>query len=101
MKINHLEAFFLCNHLQPWGVNKDLTFLEFPTKFTFNKTSCTWSVRKYQNTGIKKQMVGRLPLMTPQNGDAFYLRTLLAHSHLKGKKSFKDMKKVNREVMDS
>ena len=101
VKINHLEAFFLCNCLQPWRVNKDLTFLEFPTKFTFNKTSHAWSVRKYQNTGIKKQMVGRLPLMTPQNGDIFYLHTLLAHFHPKGKKSFKDMKKENREVMDS
>ena len=39
--------------------------------------------------------------MTPQNGDVFYLRTLLVHSHSKGKKSFKDMKKVNGEVMDS
>ena len=95
VKYTPLEAFFVCNTLNPGGMNKDLTFLQFPTKFTFNRQSHIWTQRKYHNTGIKKEQVGRFPLLTPQHGDVFYLRILLAHDHSKGKTSFDHMKIVH------
>ena len=43
--------------------------------------------KTYLNTGIKKEQVGRLPILTPIQRDAFYLHIILGHDHSNGKKS--------------
>ena len=53
-----------------------------------------WSLRKNQSPEIRQQAIGRLTMLTPANGEVFYLGVLLYHSHCKGKKSFIDFRKV-------
>ena len=79
---------------QNFGINNDLTYVEFAEKFAYQPDNKVWSLRKNQSPGIRQQAIGRLPMLTPANGEVFYLRMLLSHSHCKGKKSFIELRKV-------
>ena len=83
------------------GINKQTTYLDFPAKFWYSREHKFWTLRKYQNPGLKSQCIGCMPMLTPDNGDIFYLRMLLSHDHCKGKKSFIELRTVGCRVYDS
>ena len=96
-KKTQLIAFFEYNQ-QNVGVNTDLTYIDFPEKFWYNRKDKCWSLRRNQNPGLKQECIGRLPFLTPDNGDVFYLRMLLCHNHCKGKKDFIELRTVQGRV---
>ena len=76
------------------GSGKDelLTYIDFPTQFTYDKKDKEWKPRKRTSYTI-----GRVHSVNPAAGDVFYLRILLHHDHCKGKTSFKDLRTVSGE----
>ena len=72
-KRTQLIAFFEYNE-QNFGINNDLTYVEFAEKFAYQPDKKVWSLRKNQSPGIRQQAIGRLLMLTPANGEVFYLR---------------------------
>ncbi|GKB26484.1 DNA helicase [Tanacetum coccineum] len=68
---------------------RNLTYLNFPLEYTWNKTDKHWQRRRRQN----KPMVGRLTYIHPTVGDMFYQRILLCHQ--KGCRYFREIRTVN------
>ena len=93
-----LKSFFLYNEQNEVGINNDVTYIDFPSKFVWKKDSKVWSIRDNQNPSVRIASIGRLPFLTPAHGDVFYLRTLLHHDHCKGKKSFIAMRTYKNHV---
>ena len=62
---------------------RQLTYLEFPTKFTWNSESKIWSER--QQGG----MIGRIINIHPSSGQLYYLRILI--NKLRGPRSFEEI----------
>ena len=96
-KKTQLISFFEYNQ-NNGGVNTGLTYSDFPERLWYNQKDRLWVLRKNQNPGIRRECIGRLPYLTPDNGDVFYLRMLLCHSHCKGKKSFIELRTVKGVV---
>ncbi|XP_074306350.1 uncharacterized protein LOC141641592 [Silene latifolia] len=86
MKINSSEE----EELQ---IAKDLLYCQFPTKFVWNKDQREWTLRK-QNFKI-----GRLQHVPPTCGELYFMRTML--NHVKGPKSYEDIRRVNVTLYDT
>ncbi|XP_074298852.1 uncharacterized protein LOC141629809 [Silene latifolia] len=86
MKINSSEE----EELQ---IAKDLLYCQFPTKFVWNKDQREWTLRK-QNFKI-----GRLQHVPPTYGELYFMRTML--NHVKGPKSYEDIRRVNGTLYDT
>src|SRR4030095_6936198 len=81
-----LTAFFeACNNYS--NLAEDLTYVDFPTKFTWNKKDRVWSPRK---GGVS---IGRIYFAVPSEGERYYLRMLLYK--VKCPKSFRDLRTYN------
>jgi hypothetical protein len=72
---------------------KDLTYGEFPLKFTWKASQHKWSPRQ---RGVS---VGRIHFVPPGSGEKFYLRTLL--NYVKGPTSYDEIKTVKDIKYDS
>ena len=93
----------------------DLTYVEFAKCFSWQKGK--WKPRKkfklsraqaareglqgthYDFTREKPLIVSRIYTVSPREGERFYLRTLLFH--VKGARSFEDIRTVDGELKDS
>ena len=93
-----LTSFFLYNEQHHDGINNQVTYMDFPSRFAWKKDVRQWSLRQNQNPGMKQESIGRLPALTPAHGDVFYLRSLLCHDYCKGKRSFDDLKMYNGNI---
>lgn len=69
----------------------DLTYAEFPTKWTWHAKDKEW-----RKKGGGKRSIGRIYYAHPASGERYYMRILL--NIVKGCKSFKDIRTVNGEV---
>ena len=67
-----------------------LTYSEFRSKYVYQKSKRTWKLRE------KGWSVGRMTHISPSAGELYYLRILL--THVRGPKSFDDIKTVDGEV---
>ena len=89
-RATELTAFFRYNEEQAAtrgdGEAELLKYVDFPTQFTYNKSSKKWIPRKKMTSTI-----GRVHSVSPAAGDVFYLRILLHHDHCKGKVSHRDL----------
>lgn len=65
---------------------KDLTYGEFPLKFTWKANQRKWSPRQ------RGTSVGRIQFVSPGSGEKFYLRTLL--NYVKGPTSYDEIKTI-------
>ncbi|XP_074287955.1 uncharacterized protein LOC141613118 [Silene latifolia] len=74
-------------------IAKDLLYCQFPTKFVWNKDQREWTLRK-QNFKI-----GRLQHVPPTCGELYFMRTML--NHIKGPKSYEDIRRVNGTLYDT
>ncbi|XP_071708077.1 uncharacterized protein [Rutidosis leptorrhynchoides] len=79
----------LCN--QKMEAARSLIYVEFPTKFVWNKDTRKWTERK-KFTGS----IGRIHHVSPQTGELFYLRILL--NKVKGPKCYEDIRTVNGQI---
>ena len=68
----------------------DLTYLEFPTFYTWNYKEKKWSRRK---TPKKSDCIGHIYSAHPSSGERFYLRILLCK--ISGASSFESLRTVN------
>ena len=64
-----------------------LLYKEFPEHFVWNQQDKLWIPRK------QCQVIGRIVTTNPIEGERYYLRLLL--NHIRGPKSFEDLKIVN------
>ncbi|XP_022032303.1 uncharacterized protein LOC110933386 [Helianthus annuus] len=74
-----------CNERLPMA--HKFTYVEFPSKFVFKLNTRSWDVRK------RHPSIGRIHLVFPSAGEAYYLRILL--NKVKGPKCFEDIRTVN------
>ncbi|XP_071742659.1 uncharacterized protein [Rutidosis leptorrhynchoides] len=72
----------------------ELTYVEFPTKFIWNKDNRSW-IRSKRNTGA----IGRIHHVAPASVDLFFLRILL--NKVKCPTSYEDIRTVNGQVFNS
>ncbi|XP_022893735.1 uncharacterized protein LOC111408164 [Olea europaea var. sylvestris] len=70
---------------------RTLLYKDFPTYFVWNTYFRVWSPRKKQN------VIGRIVAANPFEGERYFLRVLL--NHVKGSKSFQDLRTVNNIVL--
>ncbi|XP_071715126.1 uncharacterized protein [Rutidosis leptorrhynchoides] len=75
-----------CNQVNEYA--RQLTYVEFPTKFVWNKDIRLWTTRK-RDTGS----IGGIHHVSPSTGELFYLRILL--NKVKGPKCYEDIRTVN------
>ena len=61
-KMTQLVAFFNINTEEPNGSNINLTYAEFPTKYTWLPTK-KWKLRTRPSPSIKSETVGKLPML--------------------------------------
>ena len=81
--LTQVKSFFLYNEQNAVGINNDVTYIDFPSKFDWKQDSKAWSIRDNQNQTLGAASIGILPFLTPARGDVFYLCTLLHHDHCK------------------
>ncbi|KAK9071760.1 hypothetical protein SSX86_008189 [Deinandra increscens subsp. villosa] len=74
-----------CN--QTYNEARQLTYVEFPTKFVWKKKERCWAPRK------KRFAIGRIHSVSPSAGEAYFLRILL--NKVKGPRSFEEIRTVN------
>ncbi|XP_076956429.1 uncharacterized protein LOC143631602 [Bidens hawaiensis] len=79
------SAWMLCNQINDEARN--LTYVEFPTKFVWKLEQRKWKRRK------KGFSIGRIHQVSPSLGEAYFLRILL--NKVKGPKSFDDIRTVD------
>ncbi|XP_024963105.1 uncharacterized protein LOC112503276 [Cynara cardunculus var. scolymus] len=77
-----------CNQI--YQEARELTYVEIPTKFVWKLEERRWDRRK------KGFSIGRIHLVSPTLGEAYYLRILL--NKVKGPKSFQDIRTVNGNI---
>ncbi|XP_071694488.1 uncharacterized protein [Rutidosis leptorrhynchoides] len=73
---------------------RQLTYVDFPTKFIWDKDYRVWKLRK-RKTGA----IGRIHHVAPAAGDLFYLRILL--NKVKGPTSYEEIRTVNGILFDN
>ncbi|XP_071689118.1 uncharacterized protein [Rutidosis leptorrhynchoides] len=78
-----------CN--QRYEEARQLTYLDFPTRFVWNKDTKLWTLRK-KFTGS----IVRIHHVSPQTGELFYMRILL--NKVKGPTSYEDIKTVEGNI---
>ena len=82
---------------------RTLYYIDVPRYYTWNKKS--WYRRKQGTTvdgypGVKKaHVLGRVYTISPRQGECFYLRLLL--HHVRGPRSFYDLRNVNGDLCGS
>ncbi|XP_021975067.1 uncharacterized protein LOC110870171 [Helianthus annuus] len=76
---------FVCNEKYPAA--RQLTYVEFPTKFVWKINKRKWKPRK------RGFSIGRIHSVSPSVGEAYYLRILL--NKVKGPRNFEDIRTVN------
>ena len=81
-----LTEWFVANQNSPLG--KDLTYCEFPSRYTWDSSSRSWNAR--QRGGGK---IGRLYYVHPSVGERYFLRMLLLV--VRGAKTFEDVRQYN------
>lgn len=88
-----LQAFFhLCTH----NIDaRNITYLDAPTHYVWDKNQYCWVPRQRNS----QKVIGRLYTVSIAEGERFYLRMLLCH--VKGPKSFIDIRTYNGHVYDS
>ncbi|XP_022011537.1 uncharacterized protein LOC110911246 [Helianthus annuus] len=86
MNSSMFSSWMDCN--QSDDVARELTYVEFPTKFVWKKDERCWKRRK--TTGFS---IGRIHAVSPTLGEAYFLRILL--NKVKGPRSFDDILTVN------
>ncbi|XP_074278200.1 uncharacterized protein LOC141601796 [Silene latifolia] len=86
MKVNSSEE-------EELHIEKELLYCQFPTKFVWNKDQREWTLRK------KNFKIGRLQHVPPTCGELYFMRTMLVH--VKGPKSYKDIRRVNDTLYDT
>ncbi|XP_076934807.1 uncharacterized protein LOC143601228 [Bidens hawaiensis] len=82
------SAWMLCNQINDEARN--LTYVEFPTKFVWKLEQRKWERRKQ---GFS---IGRIHQVSPSLGEAYFLRILL--NKVKGPKSFDDIRTVDGQT---
>ncbi|XP_042756614.1 uncharacterized protein LOC111880258 [Lactuca sativa] len=88
--ITTLLAWFESNARDAKG--HDLTYLDYPKSYKWEKSSKSWSRRIYESS----KTVGRLVFVHPTSDELFYLRMLLCHQ--KGCTSFQDLRTVRGTI---
>ena len=68
----------------------------FPTEYTYSETNRRWTKRKG-----RLDTIGRMYAIHPNQGELYYLRTLLNNDHSAGKTSFDDLRTVDGELHDA
>nr|KAJ0188861.1 hypothetical protein LSAT_V11C900488340 [Lactuca sativa] len=71
-----------------------LSYVEFPTKYVWNKSDKIWTRRK-----TKSKALCRLNLMSPKSGDIYYLWILL--NKIKGPTCYEDIRTINGIMHES
>ncbi|KAG6682508.1 hypothetical protein I3842_13G145700 [Carya illinoinensis] len=84
-----LTKFFLTNQIDQNARN--LLYREFLEKFVWNQQYKIWTPRR------KGNVIGRIVSANPIESERYYLRILL--NHIRGAKSFEDLKTVNGIVV--
>ena len=74
LKDTQLTEFYKTNQNEPNGPNMNLSYVDFPEKFSWKSKEAIWKRRTYQSRSIKSETIGRLPLLVPSMGD-FWLET--------------------------
>ena len=92
-RCTELTAFFDYNFQNP---NTNVTYVDFPEKFTWSNERKEWKPRKNN-----LDTIGRIHTVHPVAGDAYYLRMLLHHDHCKGSTSFTDLRSINGDTKES
>ena len=82
--LTQLKSFFLYHEQNGVGINNDVTYIEFSSKFPLNQDLKVWSIIYNQNSSLRISSICGLPFLTPAHGDVFYLCTILHHDHCKG-----------------
>jgi hypothetical protein len=85
------QAWFVAN--QNYSEGRNLTYAEFPSKFTFHTKGKVWEPRK---SGYS---IGRLSYIPVGSGELYYMRILLTVQ--RGCKSYEDIKTVDGKVCKS
>lgn len=88
VNVSMFLGWFDCNRLHPHA--RELTYVEFPGKFTWQHDIKMWTPRKGPPS------VGRLHHVSPAAGDLYYLRILL--NKVKGPTCYDDIVTVNGKV---
>ena len=86
----------LTEHFRMNQTNKEaqkILYKEFPKHFVWNQRDKLWTPKKQRN------VIGRIVVANPIEGDRYYLHLLL--NHLKGATSFLDLKTINGVIMPS
>ncbi|KAI3695310.1 hypothetical protein L1987_78305 [Smallanthus sonchifolius] len=81
-------SWMMCN--KKYEEARELTYVEFPTKFVYKVPNRCWEPRK------KGFSIGRIHSVSPALGEAYFLRILL--NKVKGPTSFEDIRTVNGHV---
>ena len=68
--------------------------MDFPSYYSYNVSSNKWKRRTHQPS-VKTETISRLPLISPESGDVFYLRMLLKNDHCKGVKNETELRTIN------
>ncbi|CAH1438891.1 unnamed protein product [Lactuca virosa] len=84
-------AWMECNAVN--GDARKLTYVEFPTKFVWQRGDRIWKPREVG------KCIGRIHSVSPNLGEAYFLRILL--NKVKGPKSFEEIRTVNGEEYSS
>ena len=92
-RCTELTAFFEYN-LQ--NANTQITYVDFPEKFTWINDKKQWKPRK-----SNFDTIGRVHTVNPVALDVYYLRMLLHHEHCAGCTSFQELRTVDGEAKDS
>lgn len=86
-----LTEWFVAN--QKYEHARNLTFVDFPTNFVWNRQNKEWTPR------TKGFSIGRLYYAQPTSGERYYLRVLL--NVVKGARSFEELRTVDGHLYDS
>ena len=60
VRIPQLTSFFLYNEQHPDGINNQVTYMDFPSRFAWKKDVRQWSLRQNQNPGMKLESISAL-----------------------------------------
>jgi hypothetical protein len=92
-RTTELIGFFKYNQNNP-GTN--VTYCDFPEKYTWNKSTKKWTVRRGA-----LDTIGRVLTIHPLAGEVYFLRMLLNHEHSKGAISYEYLRTVNGQCCET
>lgn len=84
-----LTEWFITNQTNPQS--RSLTYCDFPTKWSWDTNSKSWSPRK------RGRMIGRIYYVHPSSGELYYLRMLLMI--VKGATCYADIRTHNSKIL--